>query len=164
MKDERDGEEPGENTASLRATSPSARSKSPESESMSPPTSPREGFTSPLEGEISPATQSTEPGKRDVPTERPITPEPSSRKERAISPPSEEDLSQPEETQKDEKSTTYGDVEDSLAALDAFADSIGQDVNEPTQEPKPEVKNLCTYENFNVDFVSFHYFTPLQIL
>ena len=83
---------------------------------------PEEGFVSPLE--------------------RSLSPNPAPQKERSVSPPIGE-LTQSDETHETKRSATYNEVEDSLAALDAIADSIGQDFDDTGQEEKPEVKIFC---------------------
>ena len=150
---ERDGVESTDSTSSPRATSPSSRSKSPDSEPVSPPTSPLERSTSPPRREASPVDRSISPKKRSVsPFERSMSPEdrPVSHKERPVSPSPTEELSGGtdvlEESSVTKRSATYSEVEDSLAALDAIADSIGQDDGGIEQEEKTEVNfYLCSF-------------------
>ena len=140
-EDETDGEEPSDSTSSPRATSPSARSKSPESE----PISPLDRSTSPEGRETSPVNRSMTPEEGSVsPLEKSLSPEPVPQKERSVSP-SVDELTQLDEIHETKRSATYSEVEDSLAALDAIADTIGQDLDDTELEEKTEVKTICVF-------------------
>ena len=78
------------------------------------------------------------------PLQRSLSPEPVPQKERSVSP-SVGELTQPDEIHETIRSATYSEVEDSLAALDAIADTIGQDLDDTEQEEKTEVKTVCVF-------------------